>query len=183
LRRAVIAASNKDVEKAVKDETLRQDLYYRLGQVLRLPPLRERREYIPELIDYFRRHATKETVFTQEALEALCDYACPGNVRELESVIQRTIAFSGRFVFRKNVLRRIKLEDASDDTAWKSLPALWDSIHAINRSEWPTMTEAPDWYVQQAYCYLGKEPAVARRLGLDIRTVNSILRKVASQLE
>jgi transcriptional regulator with GAF, ATPase, and Fis domain len=94
----VIAASNKD-EKAVKEGTFRQDLYYRLGQILRLPPLRERREDIPELADHFRRRAMKETVFTPEALDALCDYDWPGNMREFESVIQRIIAFSGRFVF------------------------------------------------------------------------------------
>jgi DNA-binding NtrC family response regulator len=179
----VIAASNKDVEKAVKDGTFRQDLYYRLGQVLRLPPLRERREDIPELVDHFRWRAMKETVFTPEALDALCDYDWPGNVRELESVIQRIIAFSGRFVFREDVLLHIKLDESSDDTSWKSMPALWDSIHAINRGEWPTMAEVRDWYVQQAYCYLGKESAVARQLGLDIRTVNSILSKVAGRLE
>jgi hypothetical protein len=44
------------------------------------------------------------------------------------------------------------------------------------------MAKAPDWYVQQAYCSLGKESVVARRLGLDIRTVNSILHKEASQV-
>src|SRR5262249_16630595 len=179
----VIAASNKDVEKAVKDGTFRQDLYYRLGQVLRLPPLRERREDIPPLVEHFRRRALKETVFTPEALDALCDYDWPGNVRELESVIQRIIAFSGRFVFREDVLRHIKIEEAGDDTVRKSLSAFWDSIHSIKQGDWPTMVELRDWYVQQAYCYLGKESAVARRLGLDVRTVNAILRKEAGQLE
>jgi two-component system NtrC family response regulator len=179
----VIAASNKDVQKAVKDGTFRQDLYYRLGQVLRLPPLRERREDIPPLVDHFRRRAMKETVFTPESLDALCDYDWPGNVRELESVIQRIIAFSGRFVFREDVLRHIKIEEDRDDTARKSLFAFWDTIHSFKRGDWPTMVELRDWYVQQAYCYLGKESAVARRLGLDVRTVNAILRKEANQLE
>jgi transcriptional regulator with AAA-type ATPase domain len=126
----------------------------------------------------------KETVFTPEALDALCDYDWLGNVRELESVIQRIIAFSGCFIFfHEDVLPHIKLDESSDDTSWKSLPALWDSIHGINRGELPTMVELRNWYVQQAYCYLGKESAVARRLGLGIRTVSSILRKEASQAE
>jgi transcriptional regulator with GAF, ATPase, and Fis domain len=113
----VIAASYKDIEKAVKDGTFRQDLYYRLGQAMRLPPLRERRKDMPELIENFRRRAMKETVFTPEAIDALCDYDWLGNMREIESVIQRIIAFSGRFVFREDVLLHIKLEDAGDDTA------------------------------------------------------------------
>jgi transcriptional regulator with GAF, ATPase, and Fis domain len=135
----VIAASNKDVERTVMDGTFRQDLYYRPGQALRLTPLRERREDIPEMVDHFRRRAMKETVFTPEALDALCDYDWPDNVRELESVIQRIIAFSGRLVFREDVLLHIKLEDAGDDTVWKSFPALWDSIHSIILGKWPTM--------------------------------------------
>jgi transcriptional regulator with GAF, ATPase, and Fis domain len=165
------------LDQAVKDGQFRQDIYYRLGQVLRLPPLRERLEDVPILVDHFLQRSSREVVITPEAMDVLCAYDWPGNVRELESVIQRIIAFSGRFVFREDVLLHIKLEDAGDDTAWKSLPALWDSIHAINRGEWPTMDELRDWYVRQAYCYLGKVSVVARRLGLDIRTVNSILRK------
>lgn len=173
----VIAASNNDVEKTINGGTFRQGLYYRLGQVLRRLPLRKRREDIPELVDHFRRRALKEPVFTPEALDALCDYDWPGNVRKFESVIQRIIAFSGSCVFREDMLLHIKIEEADDNTSWKSLPALWDSIQRVKRGEWPTRVELRDWYVQQAYCYLGKESAVARRLGLDIRTVNSTLRK------
>ena len=97
----VIAASNRDLEQAVKDGQFRQDIYYRLGQVLRLPPLRERLEDIPLLVEHFLQRASIQVVITPEAMEVLCAYDWPGNVRELESVIQQIISSSGRFVFRR----------------------------------------------------------------------------------
>jgi hypothetical protein len=54
---------------------------------------------------------------------------------------------------------------------------LWQTIGATQRGEWPTISQLRNWYVRHAYCILGKESAVARRLGLDVRTVNSILQK------
>jgi transcriptional regulator with GAF, ATPase, and Fis domain len=173
----VIAASNKDVKKAIKDGTFREDLYFRLGQALRLPPLRQRRVDIPPLVEHFRSRAPREIIFTEEALDALRNYDWPGNVRELESVIQRIIAFSGRFIFREDVLQHIKTAETGGDTGPESLFEVWDSIQMMKPGEWLTIAELRDWYVQQAFYYMGKESAVARRLGLDIRTVNSILRK------
>lgn len=124
----VVAASNKDVEKAVKEGAFRQDLYYRLGQVLRLPPLRERREDIQLLVDYFCERAAGGTVITPEAVEALCSYDWPGNVRELETVLQQIITFSGRFVFREDVLRHINVGQADGQ---KTLLPFWSAIHKL----------------------------------------------------
>jgi transcriptional regulator with GAF, ATPase, and Fis domain len=56
----VIAASNRDLDQAVKDGQFRQDIYYRLGQVLRLPPLRERLENVPVLVDHFLQRSSRE---------------------------------------------------------------------------------------------------------------------------
>src|SRR5262249_52592563 len=179
----VIAASNKDVEKAVKDGTFRQDLYYRLGQVLRLPPLRERREDIPPLVDHFRRRAMKETVFTPEALDALCDYDWPGNVRELESVIQRIIAFTGRIILREDVLSHINAGETRDEMMRHYFRGVWGALPQIKPEGWPTIVELRDWYVQQVFYYMGRESAVARHVGLDVRTVNAILRKDESWRE
>ncbi|MCX7824950.1 MAG: sigma-54 dependent transcriptional regulator [Verrucomicrobiae bacterium] len=92
----VIAATNKPLEQHVAARQFREDLYYRLNVVrIHLPPLRERREDIPVLADYFlqRLHkAGKSRIrgLAPDALRALQDYAWPGNVRELENVIQRS---------------------------------------------------------------------------------------------
>lgn len=90
----VIAASNRDLEEAVAAGTFRQDLYYRLNVVpLRLPPLRERREDLSDLIDHFvERFAGGRLVkFSEPAMTALEAYDWPGNIRELANAIQHAI--------------------------------------------------------------------------------------------
>ncbi|MGE0128940.1 MAG: sigma 54-interacting transcriptional regulator [Blastocatellales bacterium] len=174
----VIAASNRDLEQAVKEEQFRQDLFYRLGQVLRLPPLRERLEDIPMLVNHFCQRASRQIVITPEAMEALCAYDWPGNVRELESVIQQIVTFSGSFVFREDVLRHIHIEQEEQRKA--NLP-FWSAMKAFEKEEWPTIREFRKWYVSQAYLFFGKELVVARKLGIDVRTVSTILRGDSEQ--
>jgi DNA-binding NtrC family response regulator len=93
----LIAATNKDLEKMIKEETFREDLYYRLNIVpILLPPLRERQEDIPILAAHFLKKYSEEmgkTIrgFTAEAMEKMIRYPWPGNVRELENVIERTV--------------------------------------------------------------------------------------------
>jgi two-component system, NtrC family, response regulator PilR len=97
----VLAATNRDVEADVASGKFRQDLYYRLNVIrLNLPPLRERPEDVPLLAERFiQRFAAemgKQVVgFTPDALRALTAYRFPGNVRELENVIERAVALSG----------------------------------------------------------------------------------------
>jgi len=97
----VIAATNSDLERAVKEGRFRGDLYYRLNVVcLQLPPLREREEDIPVLIEYFIGKYSAELKKPQkrlspEALDRLSSYHWPGNVRELENVIERAMVLSG----------------------------------------------------------------------------------------
>ncbi|MCH7760922.1 sigma-54-dependent Fis family transcriptional regulator [candidate division TA06 bacterium] len=94
----VISATNREVRKALSQEILRNDLYYRLSVVhLKLPPLRERKEDIPLLSNYFikslnEKYKRRVKGFSQEALNILHSYPWPGNVRELENVIERAFA-------------------------------------------------------------------------------------------
>ncbi|MFQ5862407.1 MAG: sigma-54-dependent transcriptional regulator [Candidatus Brocadiales bacterium] len=97
----IIAATNKDLETLIKDGHFREDLYYRINVVpIYLPPLRERPEDIPQLVehfyDIFRKECYAKTKFiSQEAMEALKNYRWPGNVRELKNIMERTIALYG----------------------------------------------------------------------------------------
>jgi transcriptional regulator with PAS, ATPase and Fis domain len=80
--------------------TFREDLYYRLNVInIRVPPLRERKEDIPLLVDFFLNKAANTSgvkkILTKRALEKLYDYAWPGNVRELQNEIERVIVLSG----------------------------------------------------------------------------------------
>jgi DNA-binding NtrC family response regulator len=95
----IVAATNLDVERAVNEGKFRQDLFYRVGVVIiKLPPLRERRDDIPLLIERFLKAACgkagKQVELSPAAAESLSAYHWPGNVRELENVIERLVVFS-----------------------------------------------------------------------------------------
>ena len=87
-----VASTNQNLEQMVQDGKFREDLYYRLNVfTLRLPPLRERKEDIPALVDHFIKLSSKKVEITSMALQMLMAYAWPGNVRELENVIERSV--------------------------------------------------------------------------------------------
>lgn len=96
LEARIVAATNVDLEAAVRAGRFRSDLYYRLNVVtLKVPPLREHREDIPLLVDHFlARYGSEEGVtgFSPEAIDRLNNYNWPGNVRELENCVQRALA-------------------------------------------------------------------------------------------
>ncbi|HYQ48370.1 MAG TPA: sigma-54 dependent transcriptional regulator [Thermodesulfovibrionales bacterium] len=96
----IVAASNKDLEKAVQEKSFREDLFYRLNVFpIVIPPLRDRKEDIPLLVEYFmtkycRELKTSVKTVSAEALAALMSYPWKGNVRELENCIERAIILS-----------------------------------------------------------------------------------------
>jgi len=93
----LIAATNKDIREEVKSGHFREDLYYRLGVfVIQLPPLRERKNDIPELAEYFLERAAAEmnrpvSHISDSAMRAMMEYDWPGNVRELQNAIRRAV--------------------------------------------------------------------------------------------
>lgn len=93
----VIAATHQDLEKMVQEGRFRQDLYYRLNVIpLHIPPLRERLDDLPLLIDYFARKSCKDNkvsspLFDADIIKVLCSYKWPGNVRELQNTIERLV--------------------------------------------------------------------------------------------
>jgi DNA-binding NtrC family response regulator len=97
----IVAASNRDLAEAVRQGLFRDDLFHRLHVIeLRVPPLRERREEIPLLIEHFRkefnrRHELEVASFSPDALDALYAHPWPGNVRELRNVIERAMVLAG----------------------------------------------------------------------------------------
>src|SRR5579864_1063266 len=96
----IIAATNIDLRQHVREGKFREDLFYRLNVItIDLPPLRQRKEDIPLLVDFFLRKYSQENErplrrLTAEALRPLVNYAWPGNVRELENVIERAVVLS-----------------------------------------------------------------------------------------
>lgn len=105
----VIAATNRNIEEEVKAGRFREDLYYRLNVIpIVMPPLRERREDIPVLVDFAlskcSRSAARRVRFSKEAMTALLQYDYPGNVRELENIVERCVTLSGSDVIEKEDL-------------------------------------------------------------------------------
>jgi DNA-binding NtrC family response regulator len=117
----LITATNKDLAKAVENGEFRRDLYYRLDVVsLTMPPLRDRREDIPMLAEYFtskfsKKAGGKAKRVSPEAMARLVNYDWPGNVRELENAMERAVVLSGSEV--------IALEDLPDAILEKAPPA------------------------------------------------------------
>ncbi len=96
----IVAATNKNLKEMVEQGTFREDLYYRLNVInLRVPPLRERKEDIPLLAEYFMGKSSEslpeKRVLTKRALEKLYDYPWPGNVRELQNEMERLVVLAG----------------------------------------------------------------------------------------
>jgi DNA-binding NtrC family response regulator/CheY-like chemotaxis protein len=125
----VIAASNIDLEQAVRERKFREDLYYRLNVVpIHLPPLRERREDIPLLAEHFleKIRAAENAVpkqLTPEAAQFLCDQSWPGNVRQLEHAVQMAVALSGdrRVLYPNDFVRRKRPAESAQAPARPTL--------------------------------------------------------------
>ena len=96
----ILAATNKNLEEAIKQGTFREDLFYRLNVVpVEIPPLRKRREDVAPLLEYYLHRFSKDNKrkklsFSKEAWDALLRYDYPGNVRELENIVQRSVIMS-----------------------------------------------------------------------------------------
>jgi len=96
----LVAATNKDLTQLIKKGTFREDLYYRINVVpIVIPPLRERKEDIPLLVDHFRKKFNAENNknvkgVSEEALDMMLSYEWQGNVRELENLMERMIALT-----------------------------------------------------------------------------------------
>jgi DNA-binding NtrC family response regulator len=90
-----MTATSRNLEEAVQEGEFREDLYYRLNVVaIHLPPLRDRRQDIPALVQHFLHRGGRRASITPGALAILSDYRWPGNVRELENTIERAIVLA-----------------------------------------------------------------------------------------
>lgn len=106
----VIAATNRDLEQSLQEKTFREDLFSRLDVVrLELPPLRERREDIPLLVKYFINKLNADLYVSNETMHLLCNYAWPGNIRELSNTISRAVALcDGKIILPEHLSAKLR---------------------------------------------------------------------------
>jgi DNA-binding NtrC family response regulator len=166
----VIAATNRDLQQAVTAGTFREDLFFRLHVIpLMLPPLRERPEDIPQLVECFvQKHRTAlqrpGMRFAPETLELLQYYDWPGNVRELENVIERAMVLSNGEVIQPEEL---------------AFPALRSALSSTGTSPYQIRLEATEQEVlrEALQAHGGDKRAAARALGLGLSTLYAKLKK------
>jgi transcriptional regulator with PAS, ATPase and Fis domain len=126
----IIAATNKNLSELVKERMFRQDLFYRLNVIsVRIPPLRDRLEDIPELAEEFIRQYNSESKLSMQVLGAFYNYSWPGNVRELKNTIYHATILrqKGEIVLQDlpdYILDSVKLEDSSNHVVPESQPQL-----------------------------------------------------------
>ena len=166
----IIAATNKDLQKAVKERTFREDLFYRLSVVpITIPPLRERRKDIPLLADSFlkkynRMRKKNVKVISDEAMKALVEYDWPGNVRELENAIERGVVLTESEVIEPKDLSYYGL---SVDTSSQSNTTKTRSLIDVEREH----------IIETLKMFNNQIGRAAEALGIDRKTLRLKLKK------
>ncbi|HEU4507062.1 MAG TPA: sigma-54 dependent transcriptional regulator [Pyrinomonadaceae bacterium] len=170
----VIAATNRDLRAMVSDGRFRDDLYYRVNVLsIDVPPLRERREDIPVLIDYFLKKHTKNasrpvTGLTPETKKLMNEYSWPGNVRQLESAIERAILLSeGDLITLEDLPTEVRQEVGPAAEGAFKLPAEGINFEDVERNLITQAMEQTDYNITKA----------AKLLGLTFRTLQYRLEK------
>jgi len=157
----LIAATNVDLEKAVKEGRFREDLYYRINVIpIKLPPLRDRTDDIPQLVDFFiRRYNTKFRKHIQGVTDAtmamLQRYWWPGNIRELENLIERLVAVSDKdFISEEDLPLEFHFAQLEPPTAAKQ-NLFEEATNTFERNFILRSLEKCGWSVTAAAEYLG----------------------------
>ena len=158
----IIAATNKNLEEEIGKRTFREDLFYRLNIIpIFIPPLRERREDIPALVEHFISQSRRMKSVDPEAMRLIYKYGWPGNVRELEAVMERIAVLSAGDTVTVNDLP-LELRDKSNGSA----DVQWELPEAgINFEEWERNLLAQA--LEKSH---GKMSDAARLLGMTYRT-------------
>jgi DNA-binding NtrC family response regulator len=195
----ILAACNVDVLKLVREGRFREDLYHRLNVIgIEMPPLRERREDVPLLLDHFLRYFSKENDkplrrFSPASLKALVDYGWPGNVRELENVVERAVVLSTQEMMDLDLLPesvrtqevfggvRLQLseympplpgEPGSRAAADSSSPSLFQVVEEFERRVITDMLERTDWNQTEA----------AERFQIPLSTLNQKIKRLGIEV-
>jgi DNA-binding NtrC family response regulator len=179
----IIAATNADLKKLVEQGKFRDDLYYRLNVIsIPLPPLRERKEDIPLLVDHFVKKFSEENSkapcrVTADILKLLIDYNWPGNVRELENVVERAVVLSSSQELSRDLIPEHISAPTSklslDDVAIFNGKSLFEMMDAFEKKLIVHMLESVNWSQTEA----------AERFGVPLSTLNSKVKRLGVDIK
>ncbi|MDI6762155.1 MAG: sigma-54 dependent transcriptional regulator [Thermodesulfobacteriota bacterium] len=168
----IIAASNRDLQEAVRNSTFREDLYYRLNVVnIKLPPLRERKEDIPFLIQFLtekfnKKYKMKVKGVSQRAMNLLMDYSWSGNVRELENTIESALVINTPEVLDIQHLPQ-EIRDFKDEQG--VIPfKIGTSLEDIEK----------EMLLQTLKATKGNKQKAAKLLGINVRTIHRKMEEI-----
>src|SRR5579863_7180887 len=183
----IVAATNAELKKLVEEGKFREDLYYRLNVInLALPPLRERKEDIPALVDHFFTKYCRENeklldennrsrlFFEPDAMQILMDHTWPGNVRELENVVERAVVLASQPPVSADVLPEHLLEARGlrirRDASGKLAPdaSLFEIVADFERRKIIEQLETSDW----------SQTAAAEALRIPLSTLNQKIKRL-----
>jgi transcriptional regulator with PAS, ATPase and Fis domain len=161
----IVAATNRDLQKAIQEKRFREDLYYRLNVIsIHMPPLRDRKEDIPLLVKAFIKKYClemnrEESKISPSALKLLSDYDWPGNVRELENIIERALVIG--------TSKEIVPEDLPFSKKEQVPQALPKSLKKMEKMHIEGILDENNWNISQA----------ARELDIDRQTLYNKIEK------
>jgi transcriptional regulator with PAS, ATPase and Fis domain len=172
----IIAATNVDLRQLVREGRFREDLFYRLNVIsIELPPLRQRKEDIPLLVEHFLKKYAEENErpplrMTPEALRPLLTYSWPGNVRELENVIERAVVLSSGDAIALDLLPDSMMGRGSSVAMNDSHPdaSLFEIVEDCERRIITDMLEKSNWNQTEA----------AERFHVPLSTLNQKIRRL-----
>lgn len=140
----ILAATNKQLERAVEDGTFREDLFYRLNVItIHIPPLRERREEVPVFVDYFLRkysefYGKQPAPFSEFAIARMMEYYWPGNIRELENLVKRYVIVGNE----PQIIRELT-SHKPPATTWNESPTPLAARQSVSRGSQPVTPAIP----------------------------------------
>ena len=172
----IITTTNRDLEQAMRDGSFRSDLFYRLNVIpIMLPPLRERKDDIPLLVNHFiRKYSDKNhkniKSISPSALSSLMQYHWPGNVRELENVIERTVVMTF-----KDRIEKIEIPISGNNGNFLKMS---DNDVSFRNSKKKVIESFEIYYLTEAMKHnKGNISAAAKKAGLDYKNFHSKLKK------
>jgi DNA-binding NtrC family response regulator len=186
----VLAATNKDLEQEVSQRNFREDLFYRLAEIrLRLPPLRNRVEDIPILVDQFLREFSDKggpARASYETMTKLQRHPWPGNVRELRNFVRRALILSEsgtletRFIADGALARPAEAPAAGEDSSLGTIPVSYDLPFKDSKARLIETFEKHYW-TRLLNAAAGNISEAARRAGIHRKSLEYLLRKLDIQ--